>query len=62
MIMVGLIMVAALRALPEFDSHKASTWLLAGGFVGILAGSIYVWVTMTLRPGRRSVPDQPARR
>ena len=58
MIMVTLMLVAAVRAVPEFDPHKALTWLLGGGFIAILAGSVYLWVVMTARARRRSVPGQ----
>jgi hypothetical protein len=58
MIMVTLTLVAAVRAVPEFDPHKALTWLLGGGFIAILAGSVYLWVVMTARARRRSVPGQ----
>jgi hypothetical protein len=61
MIMVTLILVAAFRALPEFDPHNALTWLLGGGFVAILAGSVYLLVVMNSRARSRSIPHQPAR-
>jgi hypothetical protein len=34
------------------------TWLLGGGFIAILADSVYLWVVMAARVCRRSVPDQ----
>ena len=58
MIMVTLMLFAAFRAVPEFDPHNGLTWLLGGGFVAILAGSIYLWVVMTARARRTSAPDQ----
>ena len=58
MIMVTLMLVAAVRAVSEFDPHKALTWLLGGGFIAILAGSVYLWVVMTARARRRSVPGR----
>ncbi len=60
MIMVALILVAALRAAHEFDPDKALTWVLGGGFVAILVGSLYLWVVMTSRARKNSVPDQLA--
>jgi hypothetical protein len=61
MIMVTLILVAAFRALPELDPQNALTWLLGGGFVAILAGSVYLLVVMNSRARNRSIPHQPAR-
>jgi hypothetical protein len=60
MIMVALILVAALRAAPEFDPDKALTWVLGGGFVAILVGSLYLWGVMTARARKNPVPDQAA--
>ena len=60
MIMVALILVAALRAGPEFDPDKVLTWPLLGGFVAILAGSLYLWAVMTARARKKPVPDQLA--
>jgi hypothetical protein len=60
MIMVTLILVAAFRARPEFDPHKALAWLLGGGFIAILASSAYLWVIMTNRSRSRTTPHQPA--
>jgi hypothetical protein len=60
MIMVTLMLVAALRAVPELDPHKALTWLLGGGFIVILVGTVYLSVVMTARARRRSAPDHPA--
>jgi hypothetical protein len=60
MIMDALILVAALPAASEFDPDKALTWVLGGGFVAILVGSLYLWTVMTARARKNSVPDQPA--
>jgi hypothetical protein len=60
MIMVTLMLFAAFRAVPEFDPHNGLTWLLGGGFVAILAGSIYLWVVMTARARSSSAADQRA--
>jgi hypothetical protein len=57
MIMVTLMLVAALRARQEFEPQHALGWLLGGGFVAILAGSLYLWVVMTARV-MRSARDQ----
>ena len=38
--MVGLILVAALRAHHELDTSRPLTWALAAGFVAVLAGSL----------------------
>ena len=60
MIMVTLMLVAAFRALPEFDPQKGLTWALGGGFVAMLGGSVYLSVVMTARARRRLGPDHPA--
>jgi len=60
MIMVTLMLVAALRAVPELDPQKALTWLLGGGFIVILVGTVYLSVVMTARARRRSAPDNVA--
>jgi hypothetical protein len=54
MIMVVLILLAAVRALPEIEADKVLTWLLGAGFVGVLAGSIYLWVSMSARARGRT--------
>jgi len=60
MIMVTLMLFAAFRAAPEFDLHNGLTWLLGGGFVAILVGSVYLWVVMSARARSRTAPDHPA--
>jgi len=60
MIMVTLILVAAFRARPEFDPHKALAWMLGCGFIAILGSSVYLWVIMTNRSRSRTNPHQPA--
>jgi len=60
MIMVALILVAALYAAHEFDPDKALTWVLGGGFVAVLVGSLYLWAVMTARARKNPVPDQAA--
>jgi hypothetical protein len=54
MIMIALILLAALRALPEIEADKVLTWLLGAGVVGVLAGSIYLWVSMSARARGRT--------
>lgn len=54
MIMVVLILLAAVRALPEIKADKVLTWLLGAGFVGVLAGSIYLWVSVSARARGRT--------
>ena len=60
MIMVTLILVAAFPVVPEFDPHKRLTWWLGGGFLAILASSVYLSVVMTKRARRCTAPHQPA--
>ncbi|HEX7212399.1 MAG TPA: hypothetical protein VF241_15875 [Propionibacteriaceae bacterium] len=60
MIMIPLMLVAALRALRELHPHRVLTWLLGGGFVAVLVGSVYLWVAMTAGRRIRSGPDEPA--
>jgi hypothetical protein len=61
MIMVTLMLVAALRAAPEFDGQKRLTWVLGAGFIAILASSVYLSAAMTARARKRSAPDHLAR-
>jgi len=51
-LMVALMLVAAVRARAEFDTGRPVTWLLLGGFVAVLLGSVALWYTMELRPRR----------
>jgi hypothetical protein len=60
MIMVTLMLLAAVRAMPELDPYKVLTWLLGGGFIVILVGTVYLSVVMTARARRRSAPDHLA--
>lgn len=50
MVMVALILVAAVRAHAEFFTDRALTWLMLGGFVGVLLGSACLWYVMERRP------------
>jgi hypothetical protein len=59
MVMVTLIVIAAVRAHGEFYTDRPITWLMLGGFVGVLLGSVYLWYWMEIRPrGGRSAPAQ----
>jgi hypothetical protein len=49
MLMVALMLIGALRALAEFDTARALTWVMFGGFVALLLGSAYLWYTMQIR-------------
>ncbi|HET9650093.1 MAG TPA: hypothetical protein VFP34_17950 [Microlunatus sp.] len=53
MVMIVSIMVAAIRAAGEFDPRRVLTWLLLAGFVLVLLGCLWLWLTMTRR---RRVP------
>ncbi len=54
-VMLGLILVAAVRARDEMISGRALTWPLLVGLLLVLAGSAYLWVTYEVR-ARRVVP------
>lgn len=43
MIMIGLILVAAVRAHAEFLLGRPLTWVMLAGFLGVFAGSIWLW-------------------
>ena len=47
--MLTLIFVAAVRAHSEFDTGRPLTWVFAVGFVGVLAGSVGLYVRMAQR-------------
>jgi hypothetical protein len=51
-LMVVLMLIGAVRAHAEFDTSRPVTWLMLGGFVGVLLGSAYLWFTMEIRPRR----------
>ena len=48
-VMVGLMSVAAVRARAELLTDRPLTWLLLGGFAGMLAGSAFLWWTTERR-------------
>jgi hypothetical protein len=54
MLMIALILVAAVRAAPEFDTKQPLTWMLLAGFVVILVGAAYLSYAMGIRPGLRT--------
>jgi hypothetical protein len=53
-LMLVLMLIAAVRARAEFDTGRPATWLLLGGFIGILLASASLWYAMEARPRRRS--------
>jgi hypothetical protein len=55
MLMIALILVAAVRAAPEFDTKQPLTWMLLAGFVAVLIGAGYLSYAMGGRSGRRAV-------
>ena len=59
-LMVGLMLIAAVRARAEFDTRQPLTWLMLGGFVAVLLGSAYLWYTMEILP-RRTVAESDSR-
>jgi len=59
MVMLGLIVIAGVRAAGDWDPSNILTWLFAIGFVGVLAASVVLYVRMeALRAGAQ----QPGRR
>ena len=61
MLMIALILVAAVRAAPEFDPKQPLTWMLLAGFVAILVGAAYLSYAMGIRPGLRTRGSEDAR-
>ena len=61
MLMIALILVAAVRAAPEFDAKQPLTWMLLAGFVAILIGAAYLSYAMGIRPGLRTRGSEDAR-
>lgn len=51
---VALMLVAAVRARSELDPGRPLTWLMAVGFVAVLASSGRLWYAMEVRPRRAS--------
>jgi len=46
------------RALAEFDTGRALTWLMFGGFVALLLGSADLWYTMKIRRSPAAADDE----
>jgi hypothetical protein len=59
-LMVVLMLIGAVRAHAEFHTGRPVTWLMLGGFVGVLLGSAYLWFTMEIRPRHRDPGGQSA--
>lgn len=51
-LMLGLILVAGARATGELDPANAMTWLIAGGFTGVLAAIAALYLRMQARLAR----------
>ena len=60
-IMVGLMLIAAVRARAELDTARPFTWLMLGVFVAILLGSGWLWYTMEIRGRRTSESEEPGK-
>jgi hypothetical protein len=58
MIMIGLILIAAVRARGEFFTDRPLTWLMLGGFLAVLIGSAYLWYTQNGPETRRPHGDR----
>jgi hypothetical protein len=61
MLMIALILIATVRAAPEFDTNQPLTWILLAGFVAILVGAAYQSYATGIRPGLRSRKSEGAR-
>lgn len=48
-LMLALILLAGARATGELDSANAMTWLIAGGFAGVLAAIVTLYLRMQAR-------------
>jgi hypothetical protein len=49
-LMLGLMLLAAVRAHAELRAHQALSWPILLGSLGLLAGSAYLWVTYEHHP------------
>lgn len=54
MLMIVLILIAAARALSEFDTGRPLTWLFGAGMVAVLLGSAWLYIMMERQPPTRS--------
>jgi hypothetical protein len=61
MLMIALILIAAVRAAPEFDTHQPLTWMLLAGFIATLIGAAYLSYAMGIRPRLRAPASDSAR-
>jgi hypothetical protein len=50
-LMVALMGVAAVRARAELFTDRPLTWLMLAGFVGVLGGSVWLWLTHERQAG-----------
>ena len=62
MIMIGLILIAAVRARGEFFTDRPLTWLMLGGFIAVLIGSVALWYTQTATEAGEARGDRLATR
>lgn len=53
-VMLGLDLLAALRARSELVAHRALAWPLLLGVLAVIAGSAYLWLTYESHPRRRT--------
>jgi hypothetical protein len=56
-LMLGLILLAAVRARDEFDTGAVSTWVFLIGFVGAFAGALGLWFVMDRRARTAKLPS-----
>jgi hypothetical protein len=54
MLMIALILIAAVRAAPEFDTKQPLTWTLLAGFIATLLGAGYLSYATGLRSRHRA--------
>jgi hypothetical protein len=59
---VGLILLAVVRAWPEFNPANPSTWLYVGGMVAFLVVMLAVLYVLDARRGKAAAPDAVALR
>jgi hypothetical protein len=56
---IAIILVSALRALPEINTSSPVTWFFFGGLGGLLAGIIALFIVMELNQRRRTTKSTP---
>ena len=59
-LMLGLMLIAAVRARAEFMVDRPLTWVMLVGFVGTFVASVGLWVTYGRRSARTSDVGRPA--